>query len=248
MEIRSRLEGLKSIFGAGQTAATTPQVRPRSQTGAASPGSDRATVSAAASEVFETADASDVRMDKVASIRSQLAAGTYNIPASAVASKLVESMLGGGRKKVTDSAMGSPVSRLTLATSANNGTLNSGDLKSVSNQTAGIRDEVQSLANSSYQGQYIFAGGQTSSAPFTTSNAATPAATSYNGDTDVNSLQTPNGETIHLNVPGSQIFTAGGVNDVFAALNNLIADYSNGTGVGASVTDTESLNWALNYV
>lgn len=157
-----------------------------------------------------------------------------------------------GQLQVADSALGSVVSQLTqaisLATSANNGTLNASDLKSVSNQIAGIRDEVQSLANSNYQGQYIFAGGQTGSAPFTTSNTSSPATTTYNGDTDVNYVQTPNGQTIQLNVPGSQIFTASGANSVFTALNNLVADYANGSNTGAGVADTEALNSALNYV
>jgi len=157
-----------------------------------------------------------------------------------------------GQLQVADSALGSVVSQLTqaisLATSANNGTLNQSDLQSISNQIAGIRDEVQSLANTSYQGQYIFAGGQTSTVPFSTSSAASPATTTYNGDTDVNYLQTPNGQTIQLNVPGSQIFSGAGANNVFAALNNLIADYANGAGTAAAVNDTEALNTALNYV
>ena len=62
--------------------------------------------------------------------------------------------------------LGSVVSQLTqaisLATSANNGTMNASDVKSIGNQISGILNEVQSLANTSYQGQYIFAGGQTS--------------------------------------------------------------------------------------
>jgi len=157
-----------------------------------------------------------------------------------------------GQLQVADSALGSVVSQLTeaitLATSANNGTLNSSDLQSVSNQIAGIRDEVTSLANSSYQGRFIFAGGQSSSAPFTTSSATSPATTSYNGDADVTYLQTPNGQTIQLNLPGSQIFNAPGANNVFTSLNNLVADYANGSSTGAAVNDTEALNTALNYV
>ena len=157
-----------------------------------------------------------------------------------------------GQLQVGDSALGSVISQLTqaisLATSANNGTLNASDLQSISNQIAGIRDEVQSLANTSYQGQYIFAGGQTSTAPFSTSSATSPAVTAYNGDADVNYLETPNGQSIQLNVPGDQIFLGSGANNVFTALNNLVADYSSGGDIGAAVNDTEALNTALNYV
>jgi flagellar hook-associated protein 3 FlgL len=158
-----------------------------------------------------------------------------------------------GQLQVADSALGSVVSQLTqavsLATSANNGTMNSSDTKPIGNQIAGILDEVQSLANSSYQGQYIFSGSQTTSTPFSTSSATTPAVTAYNGDEDVNYLETPNGQRIQLNVPGDQIFLGSGTNSVFAALNNLVADYSNGTvNTAQAVTNTASLNTALNYV
>jgi flagellar hook-associated protein 3 FlgL len=154
---------------------------------------------------------------------------------------------------VGDSALGSVITQLTqaisLATSANNGTLNATDVKSIGNQLSGILDEVQTLANSSYQGQYIFAGGQTSTAPFSTSVNSSPAVTTYNGDADVNYLETPNGQKIQLNIPGNQIFQGAGSNSVFTALNNLIADYSTGTvnTVQAS-TDTQALGTALNYV
>jgi flagellar hook-associated protein 3 FlgL len=158
-----------------------------------------------------------------------------------------------GQLQVADSALGSVVTQLTqaisLATSANNGTMDTSDVQSVGNQLAGILDEIQSLANSSYQGQYIFAGGQTSTAPFSTSNATSPPVTTYNGDSDVNYLQMPNGQKIQLNVPGNQIFLGSGANNVFAALNNLIADYSSGTvNTQQAVSDTEALNTALNYV
>jgi flagellar hook-associated protein 3 FlgL len=158
-----------------------------------------------------------------------------------------------GQLQVADSSLGSVVTELTsaisLATGANNGTMNSSDVKSISSQISGILDEVQSLANTSYQGQYIFAGGQTSTAPFSTSNATSPAVTTYNGDQDVNYLESPNGQKIQLNVPGSQIFQGNGTNNVFGALNNLVADYASGTvNTTQAVNDTTALSTALNYV
>ena len=158
-----------------------------------------------------------------------------------------------GQLQVTDSALGQVVAQLTqaisLATGANNGTLNASDRKSIANQLSGIRAEVLSLANSSYRGQYIFAGSATNGAPFTLSTAASPATVNYGGDSNVNYLQTPNGQRIQLNVPGDQIFSGAGANNVFGALNSLIADYSATTlNTQQAVTDTTSLGSALNFV
>ena len=50
-------------------------------------------------------------------------------------------------------------------------------------------------------------------------------------------------------MPGNQIFSGSGSNNVFAALNNLVADYSSGTvNTAQAVSDTQALNTALNYV
>jgi flagellar hook-associated protein 3 FlgL len=158
-----------------------------------------------------------------------------------------------GQLQVADSALGSVVTQLTsaisLATSANNGTMNASDVKSIGTQISGILQEVETLANSSYQGQYIFSGAKTTTAPFSTSTDTSPAATTYNGDADVNYIQTPSGQKIQLNVPGSQIFLGSGTNSVFGALNSLVADYSTGTvNTTQAVQDTQALNTALNYV
>ena len=158
-----------------------------------------------------------------------------------------------GQLQVADSALGSVVSQLnqaiSLATSANNGTMSASNIESISSQISGILGEVQSLANTSYQGQYIFAGGQTSAIPFSTSTATSPAVTTYSGDDDINYLQTPSGQKIQLNVPGDTIFSVAGANSVFGALNNLVADYSSGAPNAAqAATDTQALTTALNYV
>jgi flagellar hook-associated protein 3 FlgL len=163
------------------------------------------------------------------------------------------SSLVSGQLQVADSALGSVVTELTsaisLATSANNGTMNSSNVKSISNQISGILNEVLSLANTSYQGNYIFGGTQTSTTPFTMATGTSPAGTSYNGDDNVNYLETPSGQKIQLNVSGSQIFLGSGTNSVFGALNNLVADYSSGTvNTAQAVSDTQALSTALNYV
>jgi flagellar hook-associated protein 3 FlgL len=158
-----------------------------------------------------------------------------------------------GQLQVADSALGSVVTQLTqaisLATAASNGTMDASDLQSAGNQIAGILAEVQSLANTSYQGQYIFAGGQTTTAPFTTSSAASPAVTTYNGDSNINYLELPNGEKIQMNVPGGQIFQGPGSSNVFAALNSLVDNLQSGSvNSQQTVQDTQALNSALNYV
>jgi flagellar hook-associated protein 3 FlgL len=157
-----------------------------------------------------------------------------------------------GQLQVADSALGSVVSQLnqaiSLATTANNGTKNASDVKAIANQLAGILSEVESLANSNYQGQYIFAGGQTAARPFVTDYSTSPAETTYIGDGHVNFIETPSGQKIRLNVPGDQIFLAGTAS-VFGVLNSLAANFSDGT-VDASQAkqDTEALTSALNYV
>jgi flagellar hook-associated protein 3 FlgL len=157
-----------------------------------------------------------------------------------------------GQLQVADSALGSVVSQLTqaisLATSGSNGTLNSSQLQSISTQLAGIRDEVVSLANTSYQGQYVFGGSLNSTEPFTTDTTTSPATTTYNGDENINYLQTPNGQSIQLNIPGDQIFTTSGSNSALQALNNLIADFASGSSTGSAVSGLQSLSTSLNYI
>ena len=95
MDIRNSLDGLKSLLGVTppDTARTQPKGNPA--TAGAGLSNDRATFSSAASEVSLTAAEPAIRTDKVASVQAAIAAGTYNVPASAVASKVVDSMLGG---------------------------------------------------------------------------------------------------------------------------------------------------------
>ncbi len=98
MDIRNGLDGLKTILGVNQAATTAPAgARSKAAAAEGALGSDRATFSAAGSEVSMAASEPGVRADKVASVQTALAAGTYSVPASAVASKMVDAMLAGER-------------------------------------------------------------------------------------------------------------------------------------------------------
>jgi negative regulator of flagellin synthesis FlgM len=94
MDIRSSLDGLKSLLGVPPASTPPTQTKSTPTTIPTAFSSDRATFSSAGSEVAQASSSSDVRMEKVTSIQAALAAGTYNVPASAVASKMVDSMLG----------------------------------------------------------------------------------------------------------------------------------------------------------
>lgn len=96
MDIRNSLEGLRSLLGT--TPATTPAGGPKSNAtqGTSALGADHATFSNAGSEVSLSSGGDGVRTEKVAAVQAALAAGTYDVSTSAVASKVVDAMMGEG--------------------------------------------------------------------------------------------------------------------------------------------------------
>ena len=154
--------------------------------------------------------------------------------------------------QVADSTLAEVVKQVTsaiaLAVEGNNATLNTNNTSSIAQQLSGIRDQVLSLANTSYQGQYLFGGSQGSTQPFTLNAISTPATVSYAGDINLQYVQTPSGQPIQLNLAGSAVFGLNG-SGVFGALNQLISDFSTGTPVSVAVaTDTAALTAALGQV
>ncbi|WP_158791897.1 flagellin [Granulicella sp. L60] len=151
--------------------------------------------------------------------------------------------------QVADSALGEAVSQITsalsIAVEGNGGTLNSSNTTSIAQQLSGIRDQVLSLANTSYQGQYLFGGSQGSVPPFTIDSSTNPATVNYGGDSSVQYVQTPSGQQIQTNLPGAAVFGSGS-SGVLGALNKLISDFSSSSPASATVTaDTSALTTAL---
>jgi flagellar hook-associated protein 3 FlgL len=152
------------------------------------------------------------------------------------------------RLQVTDSTLGEVVSQVTsaisTAVSGNNGTLNASDIASVAQTLSGIRDQVLSLANTSYQGQYLFGGSQGSAPPFVLDTTTNPATANYTGDNNVQYVETPSGQKIQVNLPGSSVFGGAG-SGVLGALNQLISDFSGGAATATITADTSALTTAL---
>ena len=73
----------------GRTSRTDASVGFQSGAG----GVDQANVSGTANVVAQALSGSDVRMDRVASLQSSIAAGTYSVTASDVATKLLNSLM-----------------------------------------------------------------------------------------------------------------------------------------------------------
>ena len=95
MDIRNSLEGLKTLLGVTPAAPAATQNRGNAAAAGNGLGTDQATLSSVASGISEAASGDSVRMDKVAAVQQALAAGTYDVPPAAVATKLVDAMLMG---------------------------------------------------------------------------------------------------------------------------------------------------------
>jgi flagellar biosynthesis anti-sigma factor FlgM len=94
MNIGNNIENLTQIFDPQTVTGATPaKAAVQNETQNEAQKTDQAQVSTAASQVAQSVASSDIRLDKVASIQSALQAGTYSVPASAVAQKVVDSLL-----------------------------------------------------------------------------------------------------------------------------------------------------------
>lgn len=151
-----------------------------------------------------------------------------------------------GLLQTTDSTLSSVVTALQRAISLGvqgaNGTLSDSDRADVANELSGIQQQLISLANTSYQGEYIFSG-TAMQQPFV-ADASSGSGIKYDGNSGTNQVQVGPGYSVQVNLPGSQIFTAPGGN-VFQAVSDLIGALHSNSGINAAVTE---LNDAFNHV
>jgi flagellar hook-associated protein 3 FlgL len=151
-----------------------------------------------------------------------------------------------GQFSTADSTFSSVVTALQRAISLGvegaNGTLSDVDRAAVATEVTGIQSQLLSLANTSYQGQYLFAGTATTQ-PFVVDPTQT-SGVRYAGNTGINKVTIGAGYQLQVNVPGSQIFNGPGA-DMFQAVNDLITALQSNTAIGTAVTE---LGTAFRYV
>jgi flagellar hook-associated protein 3 FlgL len=132
---------------------------------------------------------------------------------------------------------------ISLGVEGATGTMSQANRDSLAQEVSGIRDQLISLANLSFQGRFVFAGTATSTQPFVV-DASRPSGVRYDGNTGVNNVEVGEGLTQQANLPGAQIFMAAG-SDMFQAVTDLITSLQSGTGIDAAVT---SIRGAFDFV
>jgi flagellar hook-associated protein 3 FlgL len=143
--------------------------------------------------------------------------------------------------QTADSALNSGVTALQRAISLGvegaNGTMSQQDRNALASEVQSISQQVLSVANLSYNGKYVFAGTADSQPPY----FAAAGGIVYQGNDSVNQVEIEAGQTIAVNQPGSQLFSAAGAN-VFQALSDLA------TTLQSSSSTTDDIANATNEV
>ena len=153
-----------------------------------------------------------------------------------------------GSLNTADSALNSVVSSLTQAvsvgTEAAGGALSTSELQALGQQVDQIQQQVISLANTTYQGNYVFAGTAVKTQPYSATGV-------YSGNTSVNNVQVGAGQTASLGLAGSTIFgapaTAGQPDQTFQYLSQLSSDIKSNN-QSAIETDIANVQSSLNNV
>jgi flagellar hook-associated protein 3 FlgL len=152
-----------------------------------------------------------------------------------------------GSLNVADSALSSVVEALTTAQTLGvegaNGTLNAQNRQALAQQVQGIQQEILGLANTSYNGQYLFSGTNTNTQPYV-ADATAPSGVDYNGDDKTNSVEISEGQAMPTSLPGSQLFSNAQTN-VFQSLQDLYNALTTNGNISGATTEVEN---ALNYV
>ena len=113
-----------------------------------------------------------------------------------------------GQMQTADSTLSSVVTALTraiaLGVQGATGTLSDANRHALADEVSGVRDQLLSLANITYEGRFVFSG-TAQVQPFTADSTA-PSGVRYDGNGGVNHLSIGNNFTVQVNLPGIRCF------------------------------------------
>jgi flagellar hook-associated protein 3 FlgL len=145
-----------------------------------------------------------------------------------------------GQMQVASSALSSVATALTqaiqLGTEGANGTMSDTDRQAVAQEVSGIQSQLMGLANTQYQGSYLFGGTATTTPPY---SADSNGVVSYGGNNGVNTAEISSGQFTPTNLPGSKLFAGSGT-DMFKAMNDLATALQSGTGIADATTEVQN--------
>jgi flagellar hook-associated protein 3 FlgL len=124
-----------------------------------------------------------------------------------------------------------------LAVEGANGSNNSSSLNAIASQITNIQSSLVNIGNTqNSSGQYVFAGQNTSTAPF----SATNGKLTYTGDQGNINVEVAPGDQMTVNTPGSPLFTS-----MYSQLQSLKEDLQSGNLSKISNTDIANLKASM---
>ena len=148
-----------------------------------------------------------------------------------------------GALQTADSTLSSVTTLLdqaiTYGTEAGGSGLSASNRQVLAAQIQNVQSQIVNLANTTYQGDYIFAGTATQTKPFTADPTDPTGMTiQYNGNSSTNSVEISSGQMMQTSVSGDQIF-AGSAN-VFNALQQMAQAAQSGSDMTAPMASLQA--------
>jgi len=136
-----------------------------------------------------------------------------------------------------DSVTQALTTTIALGVQGANGTINQNQRDAIATEVSQLEQQVLGYANTRYQGTYLFAGTATTTQPYV-QNSAAPSGIQYVGNTNTNTVEIGDAQSVQQNLPGSTIFNAAGA-DVFQGFSDLITNLQSGNATGITNATSE---------
>ena len=131
----------------------------------------------------------------------------------------------------------------TLGVQGADSTLNASNRQALAQQIQGVQQQVMGLANTTYNGQYLFSGTASTTQPYV-ADSSSASGVAYNGNSSSNSVEISQGQAMPTSLPGTQLFSNATTN-VFQSLQDLSTALTTNGDISGATAEVQN---ALTYV